>query len=124
MHFDILFHIILTCTLILMYCLHYYRLGEVVQEKITESLRDKHACLMYDGLSRDSVAYTGVYASIIEEEGTEDERQRIFLLGVSPMPALPEEDVPGNDDDMEMDGEAEPHYAARFKLFGCLCCHC
>ena len=102
-------------------CMLIFLLGEVVQEKITKLMEDKFGCLIHDGLTNDSMHYIGLYASFIEDEGGEDEKLRMPLLSVSPMPVIANEEedeaeppaaaVTQDDDDMS---EQDPHYAARF----------
>jgi len=105
-------------------CMLIFLLGEVVQEKLTKSMKDRHGILVYDGLSRDSTHYVGVYAAYIEDEEGKDEKLRIALLGVSPMSVIDDEEddeaaapvvtQDEEDDDEEMGNEQDPHYAAKF----------
>eukprot|EP00986_Skeletonema_menzelii_P018329 scaffold26626_cov178-Skeletonema_menzelii.AAC.7 len=91
-------------------------LGEIVEEKITEQLKNSHAVAIYDGFTRSGTHYMALYVSYILNEGKgkeEGERLEINLLACSPMPATAEEEelIPSGDDD---DDDDEPHYAAKF----------
>ena len=96
-------------------CMLLLLLGEIVEEKITEQLKNSHAVGIYDGLTRAGVHYIGFYVSYIANEGQGvegDEHLEINLLACSPMPTTDaeEEQIPSGDDD----DDDEPHYAAKF----------
>ena len=95
-------------------CMMIFLLGELVEEKITSQLQNKHAVAIYDGLTRSGTHYIALYVSYILNEGEEGERLEINLLGCSPMPAseAEEEEIErfsGVDDEND-----ESHYAAKF----------
>lgn len=94
-------------------CMVLFLLGEIVEEKITEQLKNAHAVCMYDGVTRSGTHYVAVYVSYILNEGKGKdggERVEINLLACSPMPATPEEEELIESDDPEED----PHFAAKF----------
>ena len=69
-------------------CMAVFLLGEVVEKILTRLLYRKRVCCMHDGVTRESMHYICFYASWIHDEGTENERLQIALLGCSPIPAI------------------------------------
>ncbi len=58
-----------------------FLLGEVIEEKISENLKDKCTIAIYDGLTCGGTHYIAVYVSYIINEGKCGERVEINLLG-------------------------------------------
>eukprot|EP00985_Skeletonema_marinoi_P021117 scaffold12803_cov94-Skeletonema_marinoi.AAC.2 len=94
-------------------CMILFLLGEIVEETITEQLKNKHALGIYDGVTRGGIHYVGFYVSYIINEGKGKdggERLEINLLACAPMPATDAEEELIESES----GNDEPHYAAKF----------
>lgn len=68
-------------------------LEKVVEDKISERMKNKKGTILYDGWTRDGTHYVAIYAAYVDDAGD----LTIDLLACSPMPAMEEEGEPGED---------------------------
>ena len=67
--------------------------GELVEKLLTGMMKDRKGTLIFDGMTRNGVHYVGTYAAFIADEGKPGKHLEIPLLSVSPMLALPDDEV-------------------------------